>query len=431
MLHSNLSINEKGNLTIAGVDAVELAQKYGTPLYIMDEDKLRENCRKYVSSIKRHFGDDSYALYASKALCFKGIYDIILQEDMNIDVVSSGEIYTAMKGGYPLERAYFHGNSKSDRDIEYAMECGIGHFVVDNFEELGRIDAFAGKRGIKQHVLLRLTPGIDSHTHKKISTGKVDSKFGVAIETGQALEFVRLALQQENLVVDGFHCHVGSQVFESVHYCDSADIMLGFMAQLKAEFGYKTNILDLGGGFGVKYTEKDVEMDYDKAIERIANHIKKQCDDLGLDIPNIMLEPGRSIVADCGITLYTVESVKQITGFKNYVAIDGGMTDNPRYTLYQSPYTVLVANKAAEDATFTATIAGCCCESGDLIAEDIRIQPAQRGDTLAVLSTGAYNYSMASNYNRIPRPPIVMVHDGKDYLAVRRETFEDLIRCDI
>lgn len=430
MLHSNLNINELGHLTIAGFDTVELAKKYGTPLYVMDENKLRENCAVYREAMKKYFGEGSVPLYASKALCFKGIYDVVREEGLDIDVVSSGEIYTAMKGGYPLERAFYHGNSKSDRDINFAMDCGVGHFVVDNFEEIDRIDAIAAVRGIKQKVLLRLTPGIDSHTHKKISTGMVDSKFGVAIETGQAYEFVRLALSKKNLTISGFHCHVGSQVFESVHYCNSAGIMLQFMSLIKRDFGYCTRILDLGGGFGIRYTEKDPKMSFENAIRSISEFVTDQCAQLGIDVPTILLEPGRSIVADCGITLYTVESLKEITGFKNYIAIDGGMTDNPRYTLYQASYTIVTANKMNERKDYTATIAGCCCESGDLIAEDIKIQRARRGDILAVLSTGAYNYSMASNYNRIGRPPVVMLKDGHDRLAVRRESLDDLIACD-
>lgn len=430
MIYSNLTANEKGHLAINGYDTVELAKKYGTALYVIDEDKLRANCRIYIDSMKKHFGEDSMPLYASKVLCFTGIYRIVAECGMGTDLVSAGELYTAKKAGFPLEKAFFHGNNKTDADIEYAIESGLGYFVVDNEEELNAIDEIAGKHGICQKVLLRITPGIDPHTHKAIVTGSVDSKFGSAIETGRAYEMVEMALAKKNVSLEGFHCHIGSQIFECEPFCDAADIMIKFIADVKARYSYKTTILNLGGGFGVRYTENDPVIDIEANIASVASHVKKLCAEFGVDMPKILMEPGRSIVADTGITLYTVGSVKEIADLKNYVSIDGGMPDNPRYALYSSAYTVMLASDVNAKADFECTIAGRCCESGDLIQENVMLPKPKRGDIIAVLTTGAYNYSMASNYNRIPRPAILLVGKNGEHIAVRRETFEDLCRCD-
>ena len=430
-LHSNLSAGENGHLYFAGMDTVALAEKYGTPLLLLDDRRIRERCREYKSAMRAYFGETSYPLYASKALSFKEIYRMMAQEEMGTDIVSSGELYTAVSAGFPMERAFFHGNNKTDFDIEYAIENGIGYFIVDGMEELCRIDAFAAKAGVRQKILLRITPGIDPHTHKKISTGGVDSKFGSAIETGLAASIMGAALSKANIELVGFHCHIGSQIFDVEPYTTAADIMIGFIADMRDKYGYEAKILNLGGGFGVRYVESDPEIGITENIRQIAMHIKARCAEYDVKLPQILLEPGRSIVADAGITLYTVGSVKEIPGFKNYVSIDGGMTDNPRYTLYQSSYTVLVADKIDAPADFECTIGGRCCESGDLIQEHVKIPRPQRGDILAVLVTGAYNYSMASNYNRVTRPPIVIVRAGGDVLAVRRERFEDLVACDL
>lgn len=431
MLYSNLSVNNKGHLEIAGHDTVELAAKYGTALYVMDEDKLRENCRVYVDSMKKYFGEDSMPLYASKALCFTEIYRIVSSCGMGTDIVSSGELYTAIKAGFPLEKAYFHGNNKTDADIEYAIENSIGYFIVDNEEELCAVDRIASSHGINQKILLRITPGIDPHTHKAVVTGNVDSKFGSPIETGRAFEITDMALSKKNVTLEGFHCHIGSQIFECDPFCDAADIMIKFIADVKEKFGFAAKTLNLGGGFGVRYIEEDPQIDIEKNIADVASHIKNRCAELSVEMPKILMEPGRSIVADCCITLYTVGSVKEIKGFKNYVSVDGGMPDNPRYALYASSYTVLVASKADKAADFKCSIAGRCCESGDLIQENVMIARPERGDILAVLTTGAYNYSMASNYNRIPRPALVLVGKNGDRVAIKRESFEDLCACDI
>ncbi|MBE6654695.1 MAG: diaminopimelate decarboxylase [Ruminococcaceae bacterium] len=430
MLYSNLTVNEQGHLAFAGYDTVELAKKYGTALYVIDEDKLRENCRMYIDAMEKHFGGGAMPLYASKALCFTEIYRIIAKCGMGTDIVSSGELYTAVKAGFPLEKAFFHGNNKTDADIEYAIKNGLGYFVVDNEEELDAISEIAGAYGVMQKILLRITPGIDPHTHKAIMTGSVDSKFGSAIETGRAYEMVEMALSGSNIVLKGFHCHIGSQIFECDPFCDAADIMLGFVAEVKKRYSFKTELLNLGGGFGVRYTEEDPYIDIDANIAQVASHVKKRCEEFGVDMPKILMEPGRSIVANTGITLYTVGSVKEIGELKNYVSIDGGMPDNPRYALYGSAYTVMLANRAEEKADFKCSIAGRCCESGDLIQEGVMLPRPKRGDTLAVLVTGAYNYSMASNYNKIPRPAVLLVGKSGERIAVRRETFEDLCLLD-
>ena len=433
MLCSNIGINESGHLTFAGEDTVRLAAHYKTPLYLMDEDRIRENCRIYKTAMERAFGAGSYPLYASKAASFKRMYTIMQEEKMAIDVVSAGEIATAKRAGFSMERAFFHGNNKTDADISYAMAANVGYFVADHEEELEIISREAKSRGIRQKVLLRLTPGIDPHTYEAVATGKVDSKFGVAIETGQADHFVQHALSLPNLRLMGYHCHVGSQVFDedgSVYH-NAAKIMMTFAAEMKKKYGAELQVLDLGGGYGVRYTDADPQVNIPENIEQLAGTIKSLCEELSLPMPAVLLEPGRSIVADAGMTLYTAGSTKSIPGYKNYVPVDGGMTDNPRYALYGSKYTVYLANRANEEANFSCDVVGRCCESGDIIQPNVLLPEPKRGDLIAVCTTGAYNYSMASNYNRIPRPPVVMLSGGKPTLAVRRETVDDLTALDM
>lgn len=433
MLCSNIGINESGHLTFAGEDTVRLAAHYKTPLYLMDEDRIRENCRIYKTAMERAFGAGSYPLYASKAASFKRMYTIMQEEKMAIDVVSAGEIATAKRAGFSMERAFFHGNNKTDADISYAMAANVGYFVADHEEELEIISREAKSRGIRQKVLLRLTPGIDPHTYEAVATGKVDSKFGVAIETGQAEHFVQHALSLPNLRLMGYHCHVGSQIFDedgSVYH-NAAKIMMTFAAEMKKKYGAELQVLDLGGGYGVRYTDADPQVNIPENIEQLAGTIKALCEELPLPMPAVLLEPGRSIVADAGMTLYTAGSTKSIPGYKNYVPVDGGMTDNPRYALYGSKYTVYLANRANEEANFRCDVVGRCCESGDIIQPNVLLPEPKRGDFIAVCTTGAYNYSMASNYNRIPRPPVVMISGGKPTLAVRRETVDDLTALDM
>lgn len=430
ILFPHLDVNKEGHLTVGGMDTVALAKEFGTPAYLLDENVIRAQCRIYRDAAKRYFGEDAFPLYASKALCFTGVYRIAAEEGLGVDCVSGGELYTARRAGFPAERIYFHGNNKTDNDLEDALDMGVGTIVVDNRDELDALDRLAARRKKVQRILLRITPGIDPHTHKAISTGSVDSKFGSAIETGQAMEIVRAALLKKNVRLVGLHCHIGSQIFDVQPFADAADIMVRFIADIRQKLGYEIDELNLGGGLGVPYTEYDRRIDYADAIRQIGEIVTGYCREHGIKLPKVILEPGRSLVAAAGVTLYTVGSVKEIPGFKNYISVDGGMPDNPRYALYQSQYTALIANRAKEPRDYRATIAGRCCESGDLIGENMEIQHAKRGDILAVLVTGAYNYSMASNYNRIPRPPVILIRDGKASVAVRRETYEDLCRND-
>lgn len=431
MVCNNVSLNNEGHLTFAGMDTVLLAQKYGTPLYLMDENKIREHMRSYRDAMQKYFPKGSVPEFASKAFSAKCIYEIAKEEGIDIDTVSSGEIYTALKAGFPMERCLFHGNNKTDADIRFALDCGVGCFVIDNEDEMVALNEIAGEMGVVQKALLRVSPGIDPHTHQKIVTGSVDSKFGVAIETGQALELTSKILECKNIKFLGFHCHIGSQIFESEPFIMAADMMFSFIAEVKKTLGFTAEILNLGGGFGTKYVEEDPEIDYEEKICEIAKVLNGQCEKYGIDIPKIKMEPGRSLVADAGMTLYTVGSVKEITGYKNYVSVDGGMPDNPRFALYESKYTVEIANRMKENKNFVADVAGRCCESGDIIAENISMPKPQRGDILAVLTTGAYNYSMASNYNRIPKPPVVMIKDKTDRIVIKRETVEDICRLDV
>lgn len=430
MICDNISVNQNGRLTFAGRDTAELAEKYGTPLYLMDEDRIRSRVREYSDAMRKYFPSGSVPEFASKAFSCRRIYEIMAEEGIDIDVVSSGEIYTAVKSGFDMSRAFFHGNNKTDSDIRFAIDNGVGYFVTDSFDELYALDRIAGEMGTVVQILIRTTPGIDPHTHKKISTGSEESKFGISIRTSAALKAVRTALDLKNIKLMGFHCHIGSQIFDSEPFCTGASVMLDFISEVGKLTGYTAEMLNLGGGFGVRYVESDPEIRYGEKIKEIAEMINAYCENLSIEVPRIMMEPGRSIVADSGMTLYTVGSVKEIEGHTNYVSVDGGMTDNPRYTLYESQYTVYNATHADRAADYTATVAGRCCESGDLIGENLKMAKPCRGDILAVAVTGAYNYSMASNYNRVPRPPVIMLAGGNDYVAVRRETYDDVCALD-
>ena len=432
MICENLIRNDEGELCFAGMPLSPLAEKYGTPLYLYDEARVRHNCRTYLSAVREGFGSDARVMYASKAASFKQLYRIMKEEGMGVDVVSCGEIYTAALAEFPLESAYFHSNNKTDEDIDFAIKNGIGYFVVDNAEELFAIDEIAAKYGIKQRIMLRITPGIDPHTYAAVATGKVDSKFGSAIETGQAKAITSLALTFEHLDLCGFHCHVGSQIFDADVYLATSRVMLNFVKDMEEELGFICRDLDIGGGLGVRYIESQPILDIKATILKVAEEMKATAKELGITLPRISLEPGRSIVADAGLTVYTVGTVKRIPGYKSYVSVDGGMTDNPRFALYGSPYTILPVFDDERTEREICSVVGRCCESGDILQENLPMpKDIERGDLLACLTTGAYHYSMASNYNRIPRPPVVMLNNGESYVAVKRETIEDLTRLDI
>lgn len=426
-----LNVNEKNHLTIGGADTLELAKKFGTPVIVYDENEIRKNCRAFVSSIEDNYGGNGLVLYASKAFSCKEMYRLVNSENMGVDVVSGGELYTALSTGFPAEKIYFHGNNKKYDEIEYAVDSGVGRIVVDNLTELETLNKIACEKGKKVGIMFRIKPGIDAHTHNFIRTGQIDSKFGLALETGEAMQGVKEALKMEHIELKGLHCHIGSQIFDIDPFELAAQVMLKFMKDIKDETGVVLSELNLGGGFGIKYLVDDKPQPYTEYMRRVEKTVKASAEEYGLPVPFILIEPGRSVVGAAAVTLYTVGAVKHIPDVRTYVSIDGGMGDNPRYILYQSSYEVVCANKMNEEKTLTATVAGKCCESGDLIQENVKLPQVEPGDTLAVLSTGAYNYSMASNYNRIPRPPVVMVKDGEERLIIKGESYEDLVRNDI
>lgn len=431
MLHDNISVLNNGHLGFSGVDTVALAEKYGTPLYLFDENKLRANCKSYADAVKKYFGSESLPLYASKALCYKDIYRILASEGLGADVVSGGELHTALAAGFPSGNIYFHGNNKTKSEIDYALDSDIGGFIVDNFEELHYLDAAAGRKGKKQSVLLRVSPGIDPHTHRAVVTGNVDSKFGVPIATGQAMDFVKDALSKRNIAVEGIHCHIGSQIFDRYPFTDASAIMLDFALEIKKETGHIIRKINLGGGIGVRYVESDPVITIDEIMRGIKSELDSLVAERGLERPVFLFEMGRYVCASAGMTLYRVGSCKTIKGCKEYVTVDGGMGDNPRYALYQSKYTVYNAQNASGERTKIASVAGRCCESDDLIGEDMSVPEFSAGDILAVAVTGAYNYTMSSNYNRVPRPAAVSLFNGSDRLVIRRETYEDMERNEL
>ncbi|MDD3193441.1 MAG: diaminopimelate decarboxylase [Oscillospiraceae bacterium] len=426
-----LQVNREGHLCVEQQDTLELAKKYGTPLFVMSETQIRKNCRLYQDSLQRFYGGNGLVLYASKAFCCKEICRIAAEEGMGLDVVSGGELYTAISAGFPADRIYFHGNNKTQTELIAALEHGVGTIVVDNLEELELLDRLAEAKGVCQQIMFRVKPGVDAHTHQFIRTGQIDSKFGFALETGEALAAVQRAAGLSHLNLSGLHCHIGSQIFDTEPFLLAVRVMIGFLAQIRQETGQVLHQLNLGGGFGIRYTPENDPPAYETYMEQVSAAVHETCALLDFPTPYILMEPGRSIVGPAGITLYTVGSVKEIPGVRTYVSVDGGMTDNPRYALYQAEYQIMNAGLAAGEKTMRVTLAGHCCESGDLIGENLPVQDLQKGDVVAVLSTGAYNYSMASHYNRVPNPPVVMVKGGTDRVIVKRETWEDLTRMDV
>lgn len=426
-----LKVNSRNHLDIGGCDCIELVEKYGTPLYVMDEGLIRERCRIYKNAMDKYYGGNGLVLFASKAFCTMAICKIAQQEGLGLDVVSGGELYTAMSAGFPMDKVYFHGNNKTVDEIELAIDNNIKRIVVDNKQELQNINQIAAKKGKIVDISFRIKPGIDAHTHDFVQTGQIDSKFGVALENGEALEIVSIASKLQNVKVVGLHCHIGSQIFDLAPFELAAKVMLNFIAELKEKLGIEIEELNLGGGFGIKYIPEHDPVEYDHYIESVSKVVKNICEDKRIKLPFMVMEPGRSIVASSGITLYTVGAVKDIKDVRKYISVDGGMGDNPRYALYQSQYDAVLANKADAAKVEKVTIAGKCCESGDILIKDIIMPQIQVGDILAVLATGAYNYSMSSNYNRIPKPPVVLVKEGKSRLIVKREDYKDIIRNDI
>ena len=427
----NLSVNSSGHLAVGGVDTVELAKEYGTPLYVMDEQVVRNSLRLFHDSMNKYYNGNGEVHYASKAFSCMEMCRIVASEGDGLDVVSIGELYTAVKAGFPMEKIGFHGNNKTDEELEYAVKVGVGHIIVDNISELHRLERIAEEKNTQPRIMFRIKPGIDAHTHDFVKTGQIDSKFGFALETGEAFEAVKEAVSCKNVKLFGLHCHIGSQIFDIAPFEEAAKVMLAFIAKIKNELNYEIEGLNLGGGFGIKYVAENDPKPFEVYLEKVSEVVKSECASLGLKLPKMFIEPGRSIAGPAGITLYTVGARKEIPGIRTYISVDGGMADNPRYILYGSEYDAVVANKVGEKRSEKVTIAGKCCESGDLIGENMPLQHAESSDIIAVCATGAYNYSMSSNYNRLQKPAVVFVNNGKSRIAVKRETLDDIIRNDI
>ncbi len=428
-LHGTMQVNDKGHLEIGGCDTVELVREFGTPLYVMDEKHFRENCRVYYQAFTEQY--DAEVLYAGKTLLTLAICRIVDEEGLSLDVVSGGELYTAIQANFPMNRVYFHGNNKSAEELRLALEYKVGRIIVDNLYELELLNKLAGEMRTAVKVLLRLTPGVDAHTHEYIKTGHIDSKFGLVVENGQAMEGVRRALELENINLCGFHCHIGSQIFELESYAHAAKVMMEFLCQVRDETGFEAEELDLGGGMGIYYTEGDQPRPIQEYADIVMKEVKKQAELHNIPMPKVLVEPGRSIAGPAGTTLYTIGAVKDIPGIRKYAAVDGSMGDNPRPALYQAKYEACLANRMNEQTKEVVSIAGKCCESGDMLIWDLPLPAVKSGDILAVSCTGAYNYTMSMNYNRLPRPAMVLVNDGEADLILRRESYADLIRNDI
>lgn len=423
-----LKTNANGNLEVGGCDVVELAEKYGTPLYVIDEATLRGICKDYKKAFSGY--EKINMMFASKSLCTMATSAILAQEGFGFDVVSAGEIYTVYKAGVDMSKVLFNGNNKSFDELTLALELGVGRISVDNFFELALLDEIAKSQNKTVDILLRITPGIECHTHEYIQTGHLDSKFG--FDLTQIDEAVELILNNyTNLRLHGLHAHIGSQIFETKVYHDEIEILIKEIARLDEKFGLKLDEINVGGGLGVKYTEEDLPPSTFEIAEVIINSLNENIKKYGIEPPALFLEPGRSIISTAGITLYTIGSSKQVPHGKKYVAVDGGMADNPRPSMYQANYSAEIANKKESATLQTVTIAGRFCESGDILIKNINLPEPVEGDILCVYNTGAYNYSMASNYNRVQKPQMVIVNNSKSDIIINRETLEDLISHDI
>ncbi|MCK9445004.1 MAG: diaminopimelate decarboxylase [Tissierellaceae bacterium] len=418
------------NLIFAGCDTVELAKKYGTPLYLMSEDFIVDR----LNEIKKGFlnkHQNTMAVYASKAFLTKEMARIVKREGIGIDVVSGGELYTAIQVDFPMEKVIFHGNNKTYEELELAIDNDVGRIVVDHGEEIDMIEDIASKKNKIAHILFRISPGLNIHTHKYIQTGQVDSKFGIPLTEKTINEAIERALRAKNIEFLGFHFHIGSQLSDNENHIQAIRIMVDLINDVKNRYGLITRELNTGGGYGIHYSDQEERKPLSYFTDEIMQEIEKGCKEYQLERPLVIIEPGRWVVGESGITLYTIGAIKEIPEIRTYVSVDGGMPDNPRPSLYGAKYEGVLANKISEERKQLVTIAGKCCESGDILIWDIMLPKVEKGDILAVLSTGAYNYSMSSNYNRIPRPAVVMIKDGKDRVIVKRETYEDLLRNDI
>lgn len=429
-LHGTSRQNQHGHLEIGGVDALYLAQKYGTPLYVYDVALIRERAKSFKQAFITA-GLKAQVAYASKAFSSVAMIQLAEEEGLSLDVVSGGELYTAVAAGFPAERIHFHGNNKSREELRMALEHRIGCIVVDNFYEISLLEDLCEETGHSIDVLLRITPGVEAHTHDYITTGQEDSKFGFDLHNGQTERAIEQVLQSGHIQLLGVHCHIGSQIFDTAGFVLAAEKIFKKLDEWRESYSFVSKVLNLGGGFGIRYTEDDEPLHATEYVEKIIEAVKENAARYGFDIPEIWIEPGRSLVGDAGTTLYTVGSQKEVPGVRQYVAVDGGMNDNIRPALYQAKYEAATANRIGEAHDQTVSIAGKCCESGDMLIWDIDLPEVKEGDLLAVFCTGAYGYSMANNYNRIPRPAVVFVENGEDHLVVKRETYEDIVKLDL
>lgn len=418
------------NFIFAGCDTVKLAEKYKTPLYVMSEDYIKERLKEIKKDfLEKH--EKTMAVYASKAFLTKEMARIVKESGIGMDVVSGGELYTAIQVDFPMEKIIFHGNNKTIDELELAIENNVGRIVVDHLEEIDMIEEIGKKYNRKVHILFRISPGIDSHTHKYIQTGQVDSKFGIPLEEKSIKSAMEKVLKLKFTELVGFHFHIGSQISDNENHVKAIRIMAQLIKKVKDDYGFIVKELNTGGGYGIHYSENEERKPLAYFTDSIIKEIEERCKEYNLERPLVIIEPGRWVVGEAGITIYTIGAIKEIPGVRTYVSVDGGMPDNPRPSLYEAKYEAVVINKLDKEPTDLVTIAGKCCESGDILIWDLKVPTLETGDKLAVLSTGAYNYSMSSNYNRIPRPAVVMISEGKDRLIVKRETYDDILRNDI
>ena len=428
-LHGNMSI-KNNTLYIGGVSCIELAKKYSTPLYVYDENLIRSNCKEYKKYFRVKENGNKVA-YAGKAFLPLYMCNIINEENLCLDVVSGGELYTAYKANFPMENILFHGNNKTIDEIKMGIELGVGRFVVDNFYELDIIEDLCKNKNITQEIYFRITPGIEAHTHDYIKTGQIDSKFGFALINGDLYEAIEKLSKYKNIKLVGLHAHIGSQIFDIEPFMDEVDIMMDLIKEIKEKFDIDLKEIDLGGGIGVYYTKEDKPNSIKEFCEAIINRVDKKCNKLGIKIPKLIIEPGRSIIANAGSTLYTIGSIKDIKDVRTYVSVDGGMTDNIRPSLYKAGYECSIVNKMKYEKVNNVTVAGKCCESGDILITHANVMEIESGDILITASTGAYGYSMSSNYNKIPKSAVVMVRDGDDKLVCKRQSYEELLNLEI
>ncbi len=424
------STNVEGELHIGGISTKELINQFGSPLYVMDQSLIEENMRifkeNFISSIV-----ETEVIYASKAFMTVAMCQLVARNGLSLDVVSGGELYTAKKAGYPLWKTYMHGNNKTIDELEMAIDFGVGHIIVDNVNELNLLSQLALKANRTVDVLLRVNPGIDAHTHEYIQTSKFDSKFGESIFSEDIYNKINSFVEAKNVNLKGFHCHIGSQIFDDKPFYGAVEVMFAFAKRLEEKIGFVTEAINLGGGFGIYYTNGDDPINLERFVQNMVGNIEKIKKEFNLPLKKVMIEPSRSIVANAGTTLYTVGGTKKTYSGKNYIFVDGGMTDNIRPALYQAKYEGVIANKLNDKVDYRATVAGKCCESGDVLIHEGKFANAEAGDILAIGSTGAYNYSMASNYNRIKKAAVVFVKDKSAKIVVKRESYEDLVRNDL